>query len=104
LPPKNKDDEDDKADYVILESREDGLLKDTTMKEKIQVFHLSRRISTYLRGLLFAAGAIAILVSAECLLGVELLLAPEMKPLFLAVLAFTGAVNMVCGLLLLAKE
>ena len=101
LPSKR---EDDKADYVILEPKEDGLVKDTTMKEKLQVFHLSQRISTYLRGLLFATGAISILMSAEYLLGAELLLAFEMRALFLAVLAFIGSVNMVCGLLLLAKE
>jgi hypothetical protein len=103
LPPKRQDNQDE-DDYVILEPKGDGLLKDTTMKEKIQVFHLSQRISTYLRGLMFATGAIAILMSAECFVGAEFLFTLEMRPLFLGVLTFIGLVNMICGLLLLAKD
>jgi hypothetical protein len=100
LPSKRKNDEDD---YIILEPAGEGLLKDTTMKEKIRVFRLSQRISMYLRGLMFATGAIAILLSAECLIGAEFLFRLEMRPLFLGALTFVGLVNMICGLLLLAK-
>jgi hypothetical protein len=103
LPRKRKD-ELDEDDYILLEPKGDGLLKDTTTKEKIHVFHLSQRISTYLRGLMFATGAIAILLSAECLIGAEFMFTLEMRPLFLGVLTFIGLVNMVCGLLLLAKD
>jgi hypothetical protein len=103
LPPRRRDDEDE-DDFVFLESKGDGLLKDTTTEEKISVFHLSQRISTYLRGLMFATGAIAILLSAECLIGAEFLFTLEMRPLFLGVLTFIGLVNMICGLLLLAKD
>jgi len=101
VPSKRKD---DKADYIILEPEEDGLVNDTTMKEKMHVFHVSRRISRYLSSLLFATGAISILMSAEYLLGANLLLALELKALFLTVLGFIGLVNLICGLLLLAKE
>lgn len=100
--PKKKN--DTKADYVILDPREDSLVKDTTAKEKVQVFKVSQRISKYLSGLLFATGAISILMSAEHFLGARLLLTFELKTLFLTVLGFIGAVNLACGLLLLAKE
>jgi len=99
-----KEENDTKADYVILDPREDSLVKDTTAKEKAQVFKVSQRISKYLSGLLFATGAISILMSAEYFLGARLLLSLELKTLFLAVLGFIGVVNLACGLLLLAKE
>ena len=103
LPQKRKNDQDE-DDLVNLEPKGDELLKDTTIKEKIQVFHLSQKISTYLRGLMFATGAIAILLAAECLIGSDFLFALEMRPLFLGVLTFIGLTNMICGLLLLAKD
>jgi len=93
-----------KADYVILDSSEDSLLKDTTVKEKFHVFEISKRISRYLSGLLFATGATSMLLSAEYFLGAKLLLAFELKTLFILALGFIGAVNLVSGLLLLAKE
>ncbi len=93
-----------KADYVILEPRGDSLVKDTTIKEKVQVFEVSKRISRYLSGLLFATGAVSILLSAEYFLGAEVLVAFELKTLFLIMLGFIGGVNLVCGLLLLAKD
>jgi hypothetical protein len=101
MPSKSKGDE---PDYIAAEPKEDGLVKDTTMKEKMRVFHVSRKISMYLGGLLFATGAISILMSAEYLLGADLLLALELKAFFLTVLGFIGLVNLICGLLLLAKE
>jgi len=93
-----------KADYVIFDSPEDSLLKDTTVKEKFHVFEISKRISKYLSGLLFATGAISILLSAQYFVGAKLLLAYELKTLFLFALGFIGAVNLIAGLLLLAKE
>jgi len=93
-----------KADYVILDPQEDSLIKDTTVKEKFHVFDVSRRISKYLSGLLFATGAISILLSAQYFLGAKLLLASQLKELFLLALGFVGTVNLISGLLLLAKE
>jgi len=97
-------DENDKADYVIFDRPEDSLINDTTVKEKRQVFALSKRISRYLSGLLFATGAISILLFAEYFLGARLLLAFELENLLLFALAFIAIVNLICGLLLLAKE
>jgi len=93
-----------KADYVILDSSEDSLVKDTTVKEKFHVFEISKRISKYLSSLLFVTGAISILLSAEYFLGARLLLSFELKTLFILTLGFIGVVNLISGLLLLAKE
>jgi len=93
-----------KADYVILDSPEDSLLKDTTVKEKFHVFEISKRISRYLSSLLFATGAISMLLSAQYFLGARMLLSFELKTLFVLALGFIGMVNLICGLLLLAKE
>jgi hypothetical protein len=100
--PKKK--EQTKADYVILDSQGDSLLKDTTVKEKFQVFEISQRVSRYLSSLLFITGAVSIFLSAEYLLGARLLLSTELKTLFIVALGFVGIINLVSGLLLLAKE
>jgi len=93
-----------KADHVILDPEEDSLIKDTTVKEKFHVFEVSERISRYLSGLLFATGAISILLSAQYFLGARLLLSLEFKTLFILALGFIGIINLITGLLLLAKE
>lgn len=93
-----------KADYVILDPPEDSLLKDTTVKEKFHVFEISKRISRHMSSLLFVTGATSILLSAEYFLGARLLLSFELKTLFMLALGFIGVVNLVSGLLLLAKE
>jgi len=97
-------DEESKADYVIFDSSEGSLINDTTVREKFRVFQISKKVSRYLSGLLFATGATSILLSAEYFLGAKLLLALELKDVFLFALGFIGAVNLVCGLLLLTKE
>jgi len=93
-----------KADYVILDSPEDSLLKDTTVKEKFHVFEISKKVSRYLSSLLFVTGAVSMLLSAEYFLGARVLLSFELKTLFILTLGFIGVVNLVSGLLLLAKE
>ena len=100
---RKKKETEAKADYVILDSQSDNLLKDTTVKEKFQVFKISKRISRYLSSLLFITGAISILLSAEYILGAHALLF-ELKMLFILALGFVGLVNLISGLLLLAKE
>jgi hypothetical protein len=101
MPLKKKQ---DKADYVIFDPKEDSLIKDTTVKEKFRVFEISKRISRYLSALLFATGAISMLLSVQYLLGARLLLSFELKTLFMVTLSFIGAVNLISGLLLLARE
>jgi len=93
-----------KADYVILDPPEDNLLKDTTVKEKFHVFEISKKIRRHLSGLMLVTGAISVLLSAEYFVGARLLLSYELKTLFILTLAFVSVVNLICGLLLLAKE
>jgi len=101
MSEKKKENE---PDYAVLDAKEGDLIRDTTVKEKFQVFELSKRISRYLSGLLFATGAISILLSGEYFLGARLMLGIELKSIFLFALGFTGVVNLVVGLLLLTKE
>ena len=101
MPKKKKT---TKADYVIQDSSEDSLLKDTTVKEKFHVFEVSKRISRYLSSLLLVTGAISMLLSAEYFLGARLMLSFELKTLFIIALGFIGVVNLISGLLLLSKE
>jgi len=101
MPKKKKT---TKADYVILDSSEDSLLKDTTVKEKFHVFEVSKRISRYLSSLLLVTGAISMFLSAEYFLGARLMLSFELKTLFILALGFVGVVNLISGLILLAKE
>lgn len=101
MSEKEKENE---IDSVIQDPREGDLIKDTTVKEKSHVFELSKRICKYLSGLLFATGAISILLSGEYFLGARLMLAIELKSIFLFALGFTGVVNLIVGLLLLTKE
>jgi len=92
------------TDYGVNDPQGDSLIKDTTVEEKIHVFEISERISKYLSSLLFVTGAVSILLSAQYFLGARLLLSFELKTLFLLALAFIGIVNLIAGLLLLAKE
>ena len=101
---RKKKETETKADYVILDAQSDNLLKDTTIKEKFQVFEISQRISKYLSSLLFITGAISILLSAEYILGARVLLSFELKMLFILTLGFIGVINLISGLLLLSKE
>jgi len=100
--PKKK--EETKADYVILDSQGDSLLKDTTVKEKFQVFKISQKVSRYLSSLSFITGTVSIFLSAEYLLDAQLLLLSELEIIFILALGFVGIVSLVSGLLLLAKE
>jgi len=101
MPQKKKQ---TKADYVILDPAGDNLLKDTTVSEKFRVFEISKRLSKYLSSLMFVTGATTILLSAEYFLGARLLLSSNLKTLFVLTLGFIGIINLVVGLLLLAKE
>jgi hypothetical protein len=47
---------------------------------------------------------VSIFLSAEYLLGARLLVSTELKTLFILALGFVGIINLVSGLLLLAKE
>jgi len=100
-----------------LSRRREELLEDTTTAERIHIFEISARIGKYMSGLLIAVGALLAFVSTQFLfselktplsaltfLDVKLLFTPEWRTLSIIVLGFVGAVNVFCGLVMLAKE
>jgi len=89
-----------------LQQRTEELLEDTTTAERVRVFEISARIGKYMSGLLIAVGAMLAFVSISALtfLDVKLLFTPEWRTTSIIVLGFVGAVNVFCGLVMLAKE
>ncbi|RLI46965.1 hypothetical protein DRO69_01975 [Candidatus Bathyarchaeota archaeon] len=77
---------------------EPPLLEDTTEMERRQVFEKLMKVSKYFGGLLIATGILLFLLSTQFL---SIL---EARILFLLVLGFISIVNILCGLMLLAKE
>ncbi len=78
------------------------LLEDTTGAEARDLFRISTKIGRRLSGLMLVLGAslsffsvYSILTSAQFSFS---------APLFIGALVFLGAVNIFCGLILLAKE
>jgi hypothetical protein len=86
--------------------RTEELLEDTTTAERVRVFEISARIGKYLRWLLIAVGALLAFVSISALsfLDVRLVFTPGWRTVSLVVFGFVGAVNVFCGLVMLAKE
>lgn len=83
-------------------SRELELLKDTTGVETLDVFKASEKIGRALSFLMIPAGALLSLLS---LYGI--LISAEFSfsdPLFIGALGFLGAINIFCGLILLARK
>jgi len=85
-----------------LRSEKDALLKDTTGVEALDVFKVSGKIGRRLSGLMIVVGALLSLLSVVSILtSVEFTFS---NPLFVGALGFLGAVNIFCGLILLAKK
>jgi hypothetical protein len=85
-------------DYI---PKREPILKDTTGTEALDVFKVAKYVD---RGLSFAmvvVGIFIIVLSAySTLSSINMLL----NPLFIGVLGFVGAINILCGLLLLSKK
>ena len=83
-------------------SEKDALLKDTTGVEAFDVFKFSGKIGRRLSGLMIAVGALLSLLSVVSILtSIEFTFS---NPLFIGALGFLGAINIFCGLMLLAKK
>jgi len=82
----------------------DDLIKNTIEKEKTSVFRVCKRISRRLGVLLLVTGVLSIILSGPYTLLAQWLFTAELKILFLSIIGFIGAVNVLCGFLLLAKE
>ena len=85
-----------------FKSKKDELLKDTTGVEAFDVFKASGKIGRRLSVLMIAVGALLSLFSLFGILtSIEFIFS---NLLFVGALGFLGAVNIFCGLILLAKK
>lgn len=83
-------------------SKKDALLRDTTGAEAVDVFKVSGKIGRCLSGLMIAVGALLSLISVVSILAsIDF---PFLNPLSVGTLGFLGAINIFCGLILLAKK
>ena len=91
-------------DTSLLKRREEGLLKDTTGLESYDVFKVSERFGRLLGRLLAAVGILFLIFSLYLLSTGAQFLFLGSEALFFIFLGFLGAINILGGLLLLAKE
>ncbi|UCE28905.1 MAG: hypothetical protein JSV85_06495 [Candidatus Bathyarchaeota archaeon] len=92
------------VDTSVLKRREEELLRDTTGSESYDVFKVSARFGRLSSGLVTAVG-VALLGFSLYILFINVQLAfLDSGVFFFSFLGFLGAVNILGGLLLLAKE
>ena len=85
-------------DYI---PRREPILKDTTGTEALDVFKVAQTVGRVFSFVMMAFGIfITVLSVYSFLTSVNLFL----NPFFIGVLGFVGAINLFCGLLLLAKK
>ena len=77
------------------------IFKDTTGTEALDVFKVAENAGRVLSFVMFAVGIFVVSLSAYSILtSVNMFL----SPLFIGVIGIVGALNILCGLLLLAKK
>ena len=77
------------------------IFKDTTGTEALDVFKVAERVGRFLSFVMIAVGIFVAALSAySSLASINMFL----NPLFIGVLGLVGALNIFCGLLLLAKK
>ena len=82
--------------------RKEALLEDTTGVEALDVFKASQKVGRLLSSLIIAVGALLSLFSLYGILTSTPFLFSD--PLSIGALGFLGIINIICGLILLAKE
>jgi len=85
-----------------LRNRKEELLEDTTRVEALDVFKASEKVGRLLSSLIIAVGALLSLFSLYGILTSTPFLFSD--PLSIGVIGFLGVINILCGLILLAKE
>lgn len=100
--PKKRKEKENVAAARSSRRREETLLKDTTGVEAVDVFKVSAKIGRLLSRLLIMIGAFLSLFSMYSIL--TSLQLSFSDPLFMGVVGFLGAINLLSGLILLAKE
>jgi uncharacterized Tic20 family protein len=85
-------------DYI---PKREPIFKDTTGTEALDVFKVAETVGRVLSFVMFAVGILAAVLSAYSIItSINMFL----NPLFVGVLGLVGALNIFCGLLLLAKK
>ncbi|MEA2090624.1 MAG: hypothetical protein U9O89_07730 [Thermoproteota archaeon] len=82
--------------------REEELLRDTSGAEAFDVFKASGKIGRHLSVLMIIVGVLLSIFSAYSIITSTPFLFSN--PFFIGTLGFLGAINVFCGLILLAKE
>ena len=82
--------------------RKEALLEDTTGVEALDVFKASQKVGRLLSSLIIAVGALLFLFSLYGILTSTPFLFSD--PLSIGALGFLAVINILCGLILLAKE
>jgi len=77
------------------------IFKDTTGTEALDVFKVAENAGRVLSFVMFAVGIFVVVLSAYSILTAANMF---LNPLFIGVLGLVGALNILCGLLLLAKK
>jgi hypothetical protein len=81
--------------------KKEPILKDTTGTEALDIFKVAKNVDRVLFFMMVAVGIFIIILSAYSYISsINLLL----NPLVISLLGFVGAVNILCGLLLLSKK
>jgi hypothetical protein len=102
MPKKSRKKKEIVVAATSFSSKKDPLLRDTTGAEAVDVFKVSGKIGRCLSGLMIAVGALLSLISVVSILAsIDF---PFFNPLFVCALSFLGAINLFCGLVLLAKK
>ena len=85
-------------DYIPIRA---PILKDTTGTEALDVFKVAENVGRVLSFVMVAVGIfVAVLAAYSILTSVNMFL----NPLFVGGIGLVGALNILCGLLLLAKK
>ncbi|UCG45072.1 MAG: hypothetical protein JSV58_06805 [Candidatus Bathyarchaeota archaeon] len=92
------------VDTSVLKRREEKILKDTTASESFNVFRISRRFGRLVGRVLAAIGVLFLILSSFILLTEAPFSFFSSEPPLLIILGSVGAMNVLGGLLLLAKE
>ena len=88
----------------VSRKRKEELLKDTTHIESYHVSKISTRVGRLLSGLMAGVGILFLVFSLYVLFVNTQFSFQGFEALFSGTLGFLGVVNVLCGLILLAKE
>jgi len=102
--PKKKKRKEILVDTSLLKRGEEELLKDTTGLESYDVFKISARFGRLLGRLVATVGILFLILSLYILSTGAQFVFLGSEVLFFIFLGFLGAINILGGLLLLAKE